>query len=75
MIDDFSSRGENDMILRNVNTGGVEVYDLSNNQITGAAFMSTVGLNWQIFGSKEKPNFEVGSLPRAFFTMTMANQK
>jgi hypothetical protein len=31
----FSSRVENDMILRNVNTGGVEVYDLSNNQITG----------------------------------------
>jgi hypothetical protein len=25
----------------------VEVYDLNNNQITGAAFMGTVGLNWQ----------------------------
>jgi hypothetical protein len=46
----FSSRGENDMILRNVNTGVVEVYDLNNNQITGAAFMGTVGLNWQFSG-------------------------
>ena len=46
----FSSRGENDMILRNSNTGGVEVYDISNNQITGAAFMGTVGLNWQFSG-------------------------
>jgi hypothetical protein len=40
----FSSRVENDMILRNVNTGGVEVYDLSNNQITGAAFMRRLEL-------------------------------
>src|SRR2546429_9134386 len=38
------------MILRNVSTGGVEVYDLSNNQITGAAFMGTVGLEWQFSG-------------------------
>src|SRR2546430_9547543 len=38
------------MILRNVNTGGVEVYDLANNQITGAAFMGTVGLDWQFSG-------------------------
>ena len=32
------------MILRNTNTGGLEVYDINNNQITGAAFMGTVGL-------------------------------
>jgi hypothetical protein len=31
-------------------SGGVEVYDLSNNQITGAAFMGAVGLNWQFSG-------------------------
>src|SRR5262249_19470274 len=30
--------------------GGVEVYDLRNNQITGANFMGTVGLNWQFSG-------------------------
>ena len=44
------SLGETDMMLRNVNTGGVEVYDISNNQITSAAFMGTVGLNWQFSG-------------------------
>ena len=38
------------MILRNVNTGGLEVYDIDSNQITGAAFMGTVGLDWQIVG-------------------------
>src|SRR5262249_29097235 len=46
----FSSAGENDMILRNSSTGGVEVYDIRNNQITGAAFLGTVGLNWQFSG-------------------------
>ncbi|TMJ89046.1 MAG: hypothetical protein E6G76_09125 [Alphaproteobacteria bacterium] len=38
------------MILRNVGTGGVEVYDISNNQLTGAAFIGTVGLDWQFAG-------------------------
>ena len=46
----FSSLGETDMLLRNVNTGGLEVYDIRNNQITNAAFMGTVGLNWQFSG-------------------------
>jgi len=46
----FSSRGETDMILRNANNGGVEVYDINNNQITGAASMGAVGLNWQFSG-------------------------
>jgi hypothetical protein len=38
------------MILRNTTTGGLEVYDINSNQITGAAFMGTVGLDWQING-------------------------
>src|SRR5207302_3516103 len=46
----FSSFGESDMLLRNINTGGVEVYDLNNNQIIGANFMGTVGLDWQVGG-------------------------
>src|SRR6516165_6147487 len=47
----FSSMpGETDMILRNANTGGVEVYDISNNQITGASFVGNVGLDWQFSG-------------------------
>jgi hypothetical protein len=36
--------------LRNVNTGGLEVYDINTNQLTGAAFLGTVGLNWQYAG-------------------------
>src|SRR5256886_4602843 len=47
----FSSNpGETDMLLRNVSTGGLEVYDISNNQITGAAFLGTIGLDWQFAG-------------------------
>jgi hypothetical protein len=35
---------------RSSTTGGLEVYDINNNQITGAAFMGTVGLDWQVAG-------------------------
>jgi hypothetical protein len=38
------------MVMRNTKTGGLEVYDIANNQITGAAFMGTVGLDWQVAG-------------------------
>jgi hypothetical protein len=34
----------------NSNNGGSEVYDISNNQITGAAFIGTVDLNCQFSG-------------------------
>src|SRR5262249_30064067 len=37
-------------LLRNANTGGLEVYDINNSQITGAAFLGTVGLDWQFAG-------------------------
>jgi hypothetical protein len=36
--------------MRNSNTGGLEIYDISNNQVTGAAFMGTVGTDWQFAG-------------------------
>jgi hypothetical protein len=39
-----------DLLLRNNKTGGLEVYDISNNQLTGAAFIGTVGLDWQFAG-------------------------
>jgi hypothetical protein len=38
------------MLLRNSNTGGLEVYDIANNQIINAAFIGTVGLDWQFSG-------------------------
>ena len=38
------------MLLRNVNTGGLLLYDIANNQITGAFFLGNVGLDWQYAG-------------------------
>src|SRR5947207_12341875 len=38
------------MLLRNVNTGGLQLYDIANNQITGAFFLGNVGLDWQYAG-------------------------
>src|SRR5436190_16421252 len=38
-----------DMLLRNSNTGGFQVYDITND-ITGSAFLGNVGLNWQVMG-------------------------
>ena len=35
------------MLLRNVNTGGLMLYDIANNQITGTFFLGNVGLDWQ----------------------------
>jgi hypothetical protein len=49
-VGNFSGRGESDMLLRNSNTGGLEVYDIANNAITNAAFIGTIGLNWQFSG-------------------------
>jgi len=37
-------------LLRNVNTGGLEVYDINNNRLTGAVFLGPIGLEWQFAG-------------------------
>jgi len=42
--------GETDMIMRNVNTGAFEIYDIANNQLTSAFSMGAVGLDWQVAG-------------------------
>jgi hypothetical protein len=47
---DFNNDAMTDMVLRNSSTGGFEVYNISNNSIVNAAFMGTVGLNWQFSG-------------------------
>ena len=36
--------------MRNATTGGLEVYDINHNQLTGAAFIGTIGLDWQYAG-------------------------
>jgi serralysin len=38
------------MILRSVNTGQFEVYNIVNNQITSANSLGTIGLNFQVAG-------------------------
>jgi hypothetical protein len=57
---DFSTRaGETDMLMRNNNTGALEVYDISNNAITSAAALGAVGLEWTVAGFGDfsgKPN-------------------
>jgi hypothetical protein len=37
--------GTSDLVLRNVNTGAFEVYDIATNQLTGAAPLGSVGLD------------------------------
>jgi hypothetical protein len=49
-IGDFNGDGQADLMLRNSTTGGLEVYNIANNQIVNASFMGTVGLNWQFSG-------------------------
>jgi hypothetical protein len=42
--------GETDLLLRNSSTGALEVYDINNNQLTNAASIGAVGLDWQFAG-------------------------
>ena len=42
-------------MLRNANTGVFEVYDIANNQLTGAASLCSVGLDWQLGGFAAHP--------------------
>jgi hypothetical protein len=37
-------------VLRNVNSGAFQVYNIANNQLTGAASLGAVGLDWQLGG-------------------------
>ena len=47
--------GASDLVLRNVNTGAFEVYDIANNQLTGAANLGQIGLGWQLGGLAADP--------------------
>jgi hypothetical protein len=38
------------MVLRDSNTGAFEVYDIANNNLTGAGELGQVGLEWQVAG-------------------------
>ena len=50
-------------MLRNVNGGAFEVYDIANNQITGAAALGSVGSDWQLGGfAVDPPTASAGSM-------------
>jgi hypothetical protein len=54
------------MVLRNVNTGAFEVYDIANNQITGAASLGAVGLDWRLGGfAADPPTASMGNSSQA----------
>jgi hypothetical protein len=54
--------GTFDMVLRNTNTGAFEVYDIANNQITGAALLGMVGMDWHVGGfAADPPTGSMGS--------------
>src|SRR5690242_9511351 len=38
------------MLLRNSDTGALQVYDIANNQITNSVSIGTIGLEWQFSG-------------------------
>jgi hypothetical protein len=49
-------------VLRNINTGAFQVYNIASNQITGAALLGAVGLDWQLGGfAADPPTGSMGS--------------
>ena len=54
--------GASDLVLCNVNTGAFEVYDIANNQLTGAAPLGTVGLDWSVGGFAVDPTASTGAM-------------
>jgi hypothetical protein len=48
------------LVLRNVNTGQFEVYDIAANTLIGAASLGTVGLDWQLGGLAVDPPVGAG---------------
>ena len=58
------------MLIRNTNTGAFEVFDISNNQITSAASMGQVGLEWSVAGIAADPP---GGAPNSQLVQAMAS--
>ena len=47
--------GTSDLVLRNVTTSAFEAYNIASNQITDAASLGPVGLEWQVGGLATDP--------------------
>jgi hypothetical protein len=43
------------MLMRNSNTGALEVYNIANNQLTSAGSMGRVGMEWSVAGIAADP--------------------
>jgi len=52
-------------VLRNINTGQFEVYDIAGNTLVGAASLGTVGLDWQLGGFAVDPPTASGAFANA----------
>jgi len=49
-------------VLRNVDSGAFEVYDVAGNTLVGAASLGAVGLDWQLGGfAADPPTGSMGS--------------
>jgi hypothetical protein len=46
----FGGFGETDMLMQDVTTGELQVYDIFNNEIVDSAFLGTIGLEWEFSG-------------------------
>ena len=57
----INGAGASDMLMRNINTGAFEIYDIGNNQITNATAMGQVGLAWSVAGH-EGPSANVAAV-------------
>src|SRR5262249_50004495 len=54
--------GASDLVLRNVNSGAFEIYDIAGNTLVGAASLGAVGLDWQLGGfAADPPTSSMGS--------------
>jgi hypothetical protein len=59
----MNGAGTSDMVLRDVNTGAFEVYDIANNQLGTTASLGAVGLDWQLGGfAVDPPTASAGSI-------------
>ena len=45
-----SAAGRSDLVLRDVNTGAFQAYNIAFNSLTGSASLGAVGLDWQLGG-------------------------
>src|SRR6476660_5104423 len=51
-----------DLVLRNVNSGAFQVYNIANNQLTGSASLGAAGLDWHLGGfAAISPTASMGS--------------